>query len=122
MHRHDLSVTEQSDGSFICGSSQRQPGCAGVYWSDDVLVGATIAVMAVVDDRPESFDQYKIYTKSVALLTPLPTMFAKSYDLSQAFDKIDFPIYAKVLLLTNTAEKALEIEEVVESGDENEEF
>uniref|UniRef100_A0A914V1Q1 Uncharacterized protein n=1 Tax=Plectus sambesii TaxID=2011161 RepID=A0A914V1Q1_9BILA len=72
------------------------------------------AVMAVVDGRPESFDQYKIYTKSVARLTPLPTTYSKTFDLSKAFDKVDFPVSAKVRLLTNTAEKALEVEEVVE--------
>uniref|UniRef100_A0A914W676 Uncharacterized protein n=1 Tax=Plectus sambesii TaxID=2011161 RepID=A0A914W676_9BILA len=120
---YNKNLTEQSDGSFICGSSQRQLGCAGVYWSDDVLVGATIAVMALINGRPESFDQYKIYTKSVARLTLLPTTFAKSFDLSKAFDKDDFPVYAKVRLLTNTAKKALEVEEVVEkSDDEDEEF
>uniref|UniRef100_A0A914XDC8 Uncharacterized protein n=1 Tax=Plectus sambesii TaxID=2011161 RepID=A0A914XDC8_9BILA len=118
------NLTEQTDGSFICGTSQRQPGCAGVFWSDDVLVGATIAVMEVVDGRPESFDQYKIYTKSVARLTPLPTVYRKSFDLSQIFDKIDFPVYAKVRLLTNTEEKALEIEMVEpdEEDEEDEEF
>uniref|UniRef100_A0A914VIQ3 Uncharacterized protein n=1 Tax=Plectus sambesii TaxID=2011161 RepID=A0A914VIQ3_9BILA len=101
------NLTEQTDGSFLCKPSQRQPGCVRV---------------AVVDGRPESFDQYKIYTKSVAWLTPLPTIYRKSFDLSKAFDKVDFPVSAKVRLLTNTAEKTLEVEEVVESDDEEEEF
>uniref|UniRef100_A0A914X2S7 Uncharacterized protein n=1 Tax=Plectus sambesii TaxID=2011161 RepID=A0A914X2S7_9BILA len=66
------NVTEQTNGSFLCGASQRREGCGGVYWSNDVLVSATVSVMAVVDGRPELFDQYKIFIKGIGKLVTLP--------------------------------------------------
>uniref|UniRef100_A0A914XC80 Uncharacterized protein n=1 Tax=Plectus sambesii TaxID=2011161 RepID=A0A914XC80_9BILA len=110
------NVTEQTNGSFLCGASQRREGCGGV---------ATIAVMVVVDSRLESFDQYKIFTKAIGKLFALPKTFSKEYDLSKEFDMLQFPLSVLVRPLTNnTAEKALEVEQVLVDldGKEDEEL
>lgn len=72
----------------------------------DVLVSATIAVMAVVNGQLETLDQYKIYTRSISRIIELPQSFLKDFNLAQRFDSMAFLMFAKIQELMNTAEKA----------------
>uniref|UniRef100_A0A914XB09 Uncharacterized protein n=1 Tax=Plectus sambesii TaxID=2011161 RepID=A0A914XB09_9BILA len=115
------NLTEHRTGVFICGGTLRHVGCNMEWAEKDVLVGATVAVMAVVDDGADELQLYKVYTNSVGRLIPLPRKFDKTFDLVAALGSVRFPLLASVRLLSNCKERAFDINRIEpeeEDGDE----
>uniref|UniRef100_A0A914VN50 Uncharacterized protein n=1 Tax=Plectus sambesii TaxID=2011161 RepID=A0A914VN50_9BILA len=86
-----------------------------------MLVGATVAVMALVDDGADGLEVYKIYTRSIGYLVHLPPTYDNSFDLVAALGSVRFPLLASMRLLPNCKEWALDIYRIdpeVEDDDE----
>uniref|UniRef100_A0A914XQP2 Uncharacterized protein n=1 Tax=Plectus sambesii TaxID=2011161 RepID=A0A914XQP2_9BILA len=75
----------------------------------NVLVGATVAVMALVNDGADGLEVYKIYTRSIGYLVHLPPTYDKSFYLVAALGSVRFPLLASMRLLPNCKERALDI-------------